>query len=163
MVDLGFLNGSEIAHPFRKDVAAEAGDIDGMAIMLTNVKAEIAKLRATECILRTQLANMTTGDAKTRRLVGEMVKLKIEMPSDMWQQSVLKTLWVDDVEMSSIYLRVDRLAPNLREVKKLENASGNARFAEYKRRLLSARQASTSLPVVTVENAEDLTSETKGL
>jgi hypothetical protein len=142
----------EISHPYRSQVGARRDSIDELVDMLQTVKGEIESLRSCEMSLRAALAAMCSGSRKTQRLSGERFKVKLTWPDDTWQQSTLKELWTGDPQQSATYLRIATLAPNLREVKKLEETfSGNERFLTYKEKLLSARQPATNPPTVTLE------------
>ena len=143
-----------LVHPRYPNAPVDATDIDGMALMLQMVTDEIGKLAALKNNLRLAMWNLTQGTARTRRLVTDRFKLKLEQPPDSWQQSTLKELWKDDPDQSKTYLRVATLAPNLREVKKMEQASGNERFTQYRDKLLGARQRSGSPPTVTFEKVD---------
>jgi hypothetical protein len=140
----------KIEHPFR-GFSIDASDIDQMADLLVAVQNEIKQLRVCEYLIRGQLGGMAEGELKTRRLKGETHTLRIEMPADYWDQGTLKELWKRDEMQAKEYLRIATLAPNLREVKKLENCSGNERFEKFKHDLLGARMPSSSPPRVVVE------------
>lgn len=140
-----------ISHPFRSGLVADREDVDDLAETLRGVKSEIDSLRACEILLRAAIADHAKGDQKTQRVVGNRLTVKLTYPDDYWQQSVLKELWEEDPQQSRVYLRIATFAPNLREVKKLEAAHGNERFESYKKRLLGARQPSSSPPSVVIE------------
>lgn len=143
-----------ISHPFRSGLVADRQDVDDLAETLKGVKSEIDSLRAYEILLRSAIAQHAKGEQKTQRVVGNRLTVKLTYPDDYWQQSILKELWEADPDQSKIYLRIATLAPNLREVKKLEAAHGNERFESYKKRLLEARQPSSSPPSVTIEERD---------
>lgn len=138
-----------VIHPFRS-VEVGTGDIDGMCQALLLVKEEIRKLRHYEHDLRNALDRLSEGTTKTRRVMSDRYEAKIVTADDYWSQSIFKELVKEDPEQSQVYLRISAYAPNLREVKKLEAASGNERFERFKMKLLSARQPSTSPASVTV-------------
>ncbi len=143
-----------LVHPRYPNAPVDPSNIDGMAIMLQVVSEEIGKLAELKNNLRTAMWRLTEGTAKTRRLVTDRFKLKLEQPADTGQQSTLKELWKDDPTQSLVYLRVATLAPNMREVKKMEQASGNERFTQYRDKLLGARQRSGSPPKVSFEEVD---------
>lgn len=145
------LREQHIAHPFRKDLKVDRDNIDQLVELLQAVKGEIESLRSCEMAIRSALAAIAQGDRKTQRLRGEKWKIKLTWPDDSWQQTPLKELWQEDPQQSQVYLRIATLAPNLREVKKMEETYGNERFEAYKAKLLGARQPATSPPSVTVE------------
>lgn len=140
-----------IPHPFRSGLVADRLDVDDLIGMYRGVKEECDKLRVYEMALRHAISTHAKGDQKTQRVVGFQYTVKLTYPDDYWTQAILKELWDEDPQQSKTYLRISQLAPNLREVKKLEAASGNERFEQYKQRLLSARQPSNSPPTVSIE------------
>jgi hypothetical protein len=142
---------AKIDHPFRTGAFADVQETDSLWKLLEVVKEEQSKLRICELELRKALGLLTQGETKTRRLIGESVKLKLEFPSDYWTQSILSELVKEDPEQSQVYIRVSQYAPNLKEVKKLEAANGNERFEQYRAKLLSARSPSTAPPTVTID------------
>ena len=143
----------EIQHPFNSMVFAHTDDVDEMWTMLDHVKFHLKCLRDVEYQLRNCIGFLTEGEAKTRRVVGKEHTVKLTFPSDVWTQSTLKELALDDADMSKLYLRIATYAPQMKEVKKLESTSGTERFEAYKEKLLSARQPSGSPPVVTLETS----------
>lgn len=145
------LREQHIAHPFRSGLQVNRDNIDELVDLLQVVKNEIESLRSCEYSIRSALGAIAQGDRKTQRLRGDKHRVKITWPDDTWQQTTLKELWQADPQQSGIYLRIATLAPNLREVKKMEETYGNERFEAYKQKLLSARQPATSPPSVTVE------------
>lgn len=145
------LRDQHIAHPFRPALKVDRDNIDQLVELLQVVKNEIESLRSCEYSIRSALGAIAQGDRKTQRLRGEKHKVKITWPDDTWQQTALKELWQEDPQQSQVYLRIATLAPNLREVKKMEETYGNERFEAYKAKLLGARQPATSPPSVTVE------------
>lgn len=142
---------TEVAHPFRTDYRADADNVDALAEMYETVREEIARLRATESLLRVEIGKLATGDQNTQRLKGDRYTVKVTKPKDVWQQSILKELAEEDPMQSKLYLRIQSYAPNLREINKLEATTGNERFERYKEKILSARQPSTAPPNVSIE------------
>ena len=101
-------------------------------------------------LLAGHLAAMTTGEARTRRLRTDRHRIRIEMPDDSWDQKALKELWTD-YPQSALYLRVARVEPKLREVKKLANETGAKQFEAFKAKLLSANQGPRGAPRIYLE------------
>ena len=142
-----------IKHPFTKQTA-DPESVDSLWKLLSQVKDQLQALKLVDMELRGAIADHCKGDAKTQRVVGDDVTLKVTRPSDYWSQTVLKQLVEEDPEQSKIYLRVSTYSPNLREVKKLEEAYGNERFEKYKARLLGARSPSAYPPSVTLDEGK---------
>lgn len=145
------LRDQHVAHPFRSGVKADRDNIDELIDLLQVVKGELESLRSCEYSLRSALGVLAQGTRKTTRLVGTKFRAKVSWPDPTWQQTTLKELWQEDPQQSQTYLRIATLAPNLREVKKMEETYGNERFETYKAKLLGARQPATSPPSITVE------------
>jgi len=139
----------KVFHPFRS-METGTSDIDGMCQMLMLVKDEMSKLRAYEHELRLAIDRLSTGDTKTRRVMGDKFEAKVVSAEPYWSQAIFKELVRDDPDQAKVYLRVATYAANLREVKKMEAATGNERFERFKMKLLSARTPSTSPATVTV-------------
>lgn len=103
--------------------------------------------------LRRKMGSMAEGNAKTRRLAGETRLVKIEMPSDRWSNSILKPLWLDERFdlFRDDYLRIDTIAPQLTEVKKLMSTTCQGLLATFRDEIARARLPATAAPVITVE------------
>lgn len=140
-----------LEHPFRPGQICSCDDVDSLAEMLEQVKSEAAKLKAYEYAIRNAIAAKRPGSTKTERVQGDRYVCKVVTPDDSWEQATLKRLWKADPMQSEVYLRIATLAPNLTEVKKMINTSGNERFERYKAELLGAKRPSNSPPSVSVE------------
>lgn len=157
MVDMAFIDNqspADIEHPYRSGLIASVGSVDELAGMLQSVKVEIDRLRATEYALRNAIAGLATAETKTKRVAGERFFCKVTMPDDSWEQATLKRLWADSPNLATVYLRIASLAPNLTEVKKLTNTSGNQDLEKFKSQLLSARRPANSPPSISIEPRE---------
>lgn len=141
-------------HPFRPGEICSSDDLDSLAAMLERVKDEAAKLKSYEYTIRNLIAAMRPGRTKTERVQGDRYVCKVVTPDDYWDQTTLKKLWQSDPQQSQVYLRIATLAPNLTEIKKMQNTNGNERFEAYKAELLAAKRPSNSPPSVTVELLE---------
>jgi len=139
-----------IEHPFVSQLTASSEDVDGMVELLQSVKDQIARLRDVERTLRTSIALHSKAETKTSRIQGRRYRIKVVQPDPYWAQAELKEVWLK-WDCAKAYLRVATLAPNMREVKKLEAMSGSPEFERWKLKLLSARSESTSPPTITVE------------
>lgn len=140
-----------IEHPYRSGWIARSDNVDEMADMLQTVKAEIEKLKLCEYALRNGIASLATAATKTKRVSGERFTCKVVMPDDYWEQATLKMLWSGNQELAKKYLRISSLAPQMVEVKKLENTSGSSELEDFKHRLFGARRQSNSPPSVSIE------------
>lgn len=143
----------DLRHPFTW-VEVDSTDVDKICDAYLEVKQEIEKLRAFEYALRFRLEAMTDSDAKTRRVFGDKYEVKLTMPDDYWSQTTFKECVKQFPQMSETYLRISAYAPNLKEVKKLENASGSEEFMRFKSLLLSGRSESNSPASVSISEAK---------
>jgi hypothetical protein len=89
--------------------------------------------------------------AKTRRVRGTRVRLKVERPPDAWDQSTLKRLWVNYHDYAESFLAIERLRVRLAEYSKIVHETGPARFQDFKRCLEAANRGPQGVPSVTVE------------
>lgn len=102
--------------------------------------------------LRRRLAAMTSGDARTRRVEGVTHVVKLEFPKPNWDSTGMRRLWDEFPSLAQRYMRIERLAPQLREVAKLrETTSDRVDHQEFKRRMLACETESNAPPRVVVE------------
>lgn len=138
-----------LRHPMRKTYV-DRSDIDTLCHELRRVKEEIEKLREFEYAIRFALNDLSEGTNKTRRVIGQRYEAKIVDQDDYWLQSTLKDCVSQFPQFASTYLRISQYAPNMREVKKLENATGHPELVEFRDLLFSAREPSKAPPTVTI-------------
>lgn len=100
--------------------------------------------------LRKAIAAKTTGEAKTRYVVGRRRKAKVEMPSDQWEQSKLREAWHSYPQFRDDYLRIGKVDPKLVEVRKLERSNGDAAFNVFRDMVLGANRGPLGLPTVSI-------------
>lgn len=132
----------EVIDPKNVDQLAEAyAKIDALA------REYGEALRA----IRTALGELSEGDARTRRVRGEHHRVKLEMQPPNWNQKKLREAWDGFPKLAEEFIRIERFAPKLREVKKLDSESGNESFEIFKALILSAEEPSTSPPRVVLE------------
>lgn len=148
----------ELVHPETGEVI-DAADVDAMASAYEAARRKENELYAFRRMLAERLAVMTTGESKTRRLRGQATRVKIEMPDDSWNNSLLKELWNSYPQLAVKYLRIERIGPQLREVKKLKNESGDVAFQMFKSIMLKANEGPRGTPKITIEEASDTTTE----
>lgn len=138
-----------LSHPFRQ-TRVERSDIDGLCDELHRVKGELRDLHEYDQRLRRAIDSLSTADTKTRRVVGSRWEATLVSPSDYWSNAELKQCLSRFPDLAATYIRVSQYAPNLTEVKKLENTSGNETFEVFKRALLAARTKNNSPPSVSL-------------
>lgn len=131
---------------------ADATYIDDLIDSYERISALDSKLYAAKCAIRQALADRTEGDAKTRRVAGKRRLVKLEFPGDKFEQSILKEAWQSYPQFRDEYLRIAEIAPKLREVKKLENLSGDESLCCFRDIVLSANKGNGgALPTVKIE------------
>lgn len=144
----------EIVDPLTGEVIA-ADDLDALIDLHERCKREADRLYVAKTLSAKALALATSGEAKTRRLVtASGRKIKVEMPSTTWNNATLKRCYAAfPPEIRDQYLRIEAIAPQLREVNKLrETTCEDATLAAFKQQVLAAEQPATSTPKVTVES-----------
>lgn len=121
------------------DAVVRCGQLMGE---LSFVRAECSRM----------LAELSSGDAKTRRLVTPGGRtLKIEMPSTTFDGKTLKALWDSHAELARQYLRIASIEVQRREVDKLRNTSGPEQFEKFKALVLGAERPPSGTPRIVVE------------
>ena len=149
---LDTLQPSEIVCPLTGEVI-EGGDIDGLLDTYERVKAHKDVLDAAMSQMRYLIGSLSMkAGSRTTRVAGTTKIAKIVWPANKWDQQamkVLRTMYEEDY--GPRYIRIDRVAPNLREVKKLRATTGGESFTTFKKALLAAESPSTAPPTITIE------------
>lgn len=144
-------NARDIECPYTGEIYAP-DDIDGLIDLYERAKHFNDQAYSVQIAARVALAALTEGAAKTRRLQGERRKCVVEMPSDTWEQRVLKELWQEFPKIAEKYLRIETIGVRLTEFKKLVNTSSNqADLIEFRNRLSAACRGATGTPTVKLE------------
>lgn len=143
-----------IMHPLSGELVG-LDNIDGMAEMLSKVKSQLEQLRTCEWMLRAAVAALARGEGKTLRVRGERYRLKVELPDDSWNNAQLKAAWNRWPELAPKFLRIEAVAPQLREIKKLANESGPPDFELFKASVLGANEGPKGVARVTIEEDGD--------
>lgn len=129
-------------------------DVDGLAAMWMRLRDLEDRCRRARVLIIHQLeAKVAHMSTKTRRLRGETVRIKIQMPDDSWDQVELRKAWDAHPTLAAKYLRIARLEPKLIEVRKLDSETGDTGFEVFRDRVLQARRPPTGNPYVTIEGA----------
>ncbi|HSE46725.1 MAG TPA: hypothetical protein VLA89_15485 [Gemmatimonadales bacterium] len=129
-------------------------EIDSLIQRLADVRGAVSALRAEEASLVGQIAALCQGGAKTRRLVGQSLRVKVESPDPSWDQAKLRILWHTQPAMRGVVLRIDKLGVSLREYAKIRTASGDENFEAFKADLEAACLGERGLPRVTLEEVK---------
>lgn len=142
---------NSIYHPLHAGEFVEVDDIDGLIDMYEEIDAVDKKVYGAKLRIRTALANLTEGDAKTRRVKGTRRTAKITMPDDSWDQSILKEVWNSYPDYADDVLAIAALRVKLREFKKLVNTSGTDAFNQFRDMITDANRGPVGTPTVKVE------------
>jgi len=129
----------------------DPADADGLISAIEQCKETYDVLGRFYGQLRRALGDLTTGDAKTRRVRGNQRRAVVTMPGDRWEQSILKEAWNAYPQLRDQVLKIDKIGVKLRELKKIENESGPDSFEQFKKMILSARSKSDTLPTIKIE------------
>lgn len=127
-------------------------DIDSVIRAVKECKELKSDLESFDRLIRQTAVGFTKGTAKTRRIQGKTLRAKVEMPDDAFDQSILKEAWHAYPKHREKYLRISRIDPQLREVKKLrELSTDDPAFESFKTMIERANQGPQGMPRVTVE------------
>ena len=140
-----------VKHPYRPNMKAKPGEVDELVNLYETMKQERDQLDFAIMQIRQTLQAMSVGDKKTRRIQGANRRIKLTMADDSWDQEALKTAWHDFPQYAENALRIERLAPRLRELNKWESMSGDRQFEVCKKMVLGARRPSTRPATITIE------------
>lgn len=140
--------------PFNGEVV-EATDVDGLAALYEKMRSVESKIRACKDGIRQAVMALSEGDTKTRRVRGRNVTIKLTMPDDNWDQSILKEAYHSFPQFRDEFLRIAKVDPKLREVKKLAStASEDPAFTTFRDMVTRANRGPTGLPTISVEQGK---------
>jgi|SRR5882757_183659 len=88
-------------------------------------------------------------DGYTYYARGERYRIKIVYPVNQWDNNSLQNAWNSYPEYRQ-YLRISKIEPNMREIKKLKKEIGDDNFQKFKELVLAAERESNSPPVITI-------------
>jgi hypothetical protein len=126
-------------------------DVDTMADAYRYLGAQIGRCQVARQRIAHALASLSPGDQKTRRVRGQRLRVKIEMPDPTWDAAALRHLWGAYPDWAPQYLTITGFRPVAKELKKLENEAGPVEFACFRAELFQARRPPTGAPRITVE------------
>lgn len=144
-----------IQHPLTGELI-DPTDIDALGDALIDINRCWDLLKVAKDSVVTAIAKHATEEGATRRVRGERHRIKLTMPKDHWSSSILGNVWgnANYEKWSRQYVRPSGFAPNIREIKKLENESGGPKFEEMKQLIFAARSEPRGLPSVKFEDDE---------
>lgn len=124
---------------------------DGLITALERVNSLDAQVYAAKLAIKQAIALKAQGGTKTQRVAGETRIAKVEFPSDKWNTSALKDAWEKFPQFRGDYLRIAKVDPQLREVKKLAETYGTPELEEFKKVVLGANEGPSGSPTITIE------------
>lgn len=127
-------------------------NVDQLAEAYGRIDAAYREMGDSLKSIRMAFAELSYGDARTRRVRGERHRVRLEMPANTWNQKKLREAWDDFPAIAQEFIRIERLAPKLREVKKIQEESGPRDFLAFRKLLLEAEEPSNAPPRVTLES-----------
>lgn len=140
----------EIENPITRK-AVPVDDADALIELVDAVNEKLRELYDARDRAALALAEKAEGTGKTRYVRGYKRVCKVEMPATSWDNARLKEAWYAYPALADEYLRVERIAPRLREVEKLRNTSGPPDFEQFKQMVLGAEREPTAPPRIKVE------------
>lgn len=126
----------------------DPGSADQLCAALDRLLPRLVELRAAEQSLRRAIGALALGERRTEHVVGHEWRATVERPATTWDRSTLKRIW-EQHEAARRYLRIEAIAPQLREVDQLRRSSGPGVEA-FREELLAAERPSEAAPVVKV-------------
>lgn len=97
------------------------------------------------------IADLCTGEQKTRYVRGKRRRAKVESPSDSWDQPRLKEAWNSYPQHRETALKIATIGVKLVEFKKMEKESGPADFEQFRNMIAGAKKPSGAVPTITIE------------
>jgi len=129
-----------------------ADDVDGMWEMYSQLSAIDKQIYAVLCKIRRAVGALTEGTAKTRRVKGKQYTVKVEMPDEKWNSAALKQAWHMFPQYRDKYLRIAKVDPQLREVRKLANmVSTEEDWNSFRDMITGAKEEASGDPRITIE------------
>jgi len=133
--------------------AADELSTDGLVDAYEHELDKERQARVARITLGRILANRAPllSQAHTSRLCGERRQVKIERPPDSWDQQKLRFVWDAFPQYARDYLRIERLAPQLIQTKKLLGMVGPDEFMRFRAELLAANKGQIRAANVIIE------------
>lgn len=141
---------NELIDPTTGEIV-DLADVDQMIDAWERLRKHDAEIYAAKATLARALAALTVGDTKARRVQGHRRKAVVEMPGASWDKPLLKEAWNAYPQFRDTYLRIETIAPQLREIKKIRSTSGPKDFETFKKIVLAAERPATANPSIKVE------------
>lgn len=128
-------------------------DYDSLIDAYEKLEAADRQIYSAKCQIRQALADaVKDGTGKTRRVQGHRRKAIVEMPSDGWDQSQLKSAWNAYPQLREQCMKIGTIDVMIREFKKLETtAAATPDVGTFKTMIEAAKKPATALPSVKIE------------
>lgn len=140
----------EIVDPLTGEVI-DREDADALIDAFERINEHAKEVYAAKTDVASAIADLTSGDAKTRRVKGQRRKAKVEMPSATWNQSKLKEAFNAYPQHRDDYLKIGSISPKLTPIKQMESTTGEKDFQMFRSLVLGAKREPTGAPRVTIE------------
>lgn len=142
---------AELTNPLTGEIVDETS-IDDLIACYEYIDAKDKAIYAVKQRIKSLLLARSEGEAATRRVAGKTRIVKLEMPSESFEQSTLKALWESHPALAEQYLRIEKLAVQMKEFKKLRGtASDQPDVVAFRDALTAASRGRAGLPSITVE------------
>ena len=145
---------NELLDPVTQEII-DLNSLDEMVDAYRRLKPQMEKIQNSMYILRKSIGAMTQGETKTRRVRSDRYKVKVELPSTTFEQSMLKEAWNPYPIYREDYLKIDTIGVKRRELDKMRGTTGSDAFGSFRKMVLDAERESWQAPTVTIE--EDMT------
>lgn len=128
-------------------------DPDSLIDTYEELKTMSDRIYSVQVMIRRRLQEKTVGqtDAKTRRVAGNRRRAVLEMPSESWDQSILKEAWNSFPDLRDECLKISEIGVKLREYKKLVGTSGVAKLETFRDMVKAAQRPPSGVATVKIE------------
>ena len=126
-------------------------DVDGLIGFYERMDLYYHRSQALRREIAQALLELTTGDTKTRRLRGQNKQVKIELPSDSWEQGKLMEAWNSYPKYRDELLRVTGFRVLLTAYNKAVNTTGTPDFMQFVKMVTEANRGPVGSPRIVVE------------
>lgn len=133
----------------------DISDPDALAEAYVRIEATVRDMSAALRSIRRAFGDLSSGSARTRRVRGQRHRVRVEMPAPTWDQLKLKTAWIMWPKLAQEFIRIERFAPKLIEVRKLREETGAPEFEAFRNLLLDAEEEPTQPPRIFVETSTE--------
>lgn len=138
---------TEILDPITGEIVA-LDDADALCESLARIQAESGRLRVAEVAIRHALGALVVAETRTAKIIGRRYEARIERPGSSWDNATLRRLW-DEYPTARQYMRIERIAPAMREIALLRNSNGPG-VDPFKEQLLGAEKPSSAPPSIRI-------------